>query len=86
MHQQSVPFEWLYLTGKTRICSGQFDPPLHILRTFWRKVTFEACGAEHVRLLHTNVQGDIVALTAVDKSYEMGGIVTTVERHLAFRW
>ncbi len=85
LHQQSVPFEWLYLTGKTRICSGQFDPPLHILRTFWRQVTFEECGAEHVRVLHTNVHGNIVALAVVDKSHEMGGIKTTAERHLALR-
>jgi hypothetical protein len=42
VHQQSMPFKWLDLPGKTWIRFGQFDPPLHILRTFRRQIAIEA--------------------------------------------
>jgi hypothetical protein len=59
---------------------------LNILLTFRWLIAIKAGDAEHSCLLQTDVYGNILAVTVIDEANKAGGLPTTTERDLAFRW
>ncbi len=85
LHQEPMSLERLHLSRQAGIGASQFDPSLHISRSFGRQVPFVSRNVQHGRVFHADIDRDIVAVAEVGESGETGVISTATECDFVLR-